>query len=74
MARGETLVLCTDGWLEAGPPDRHRTPEELAELATELAGLELEQLTERLRHDVLSRSDGNLRDDMVVLAVRPRAD
>jgi GAF domain-containing protein len=69
----DTLVLCTDGWLEAGPVDAHRGPEGLAEMAGALSDLGLEELTERLRADAVSRGGGVLRDDMVVLAVRPSA-
>jgi serine phosphatase RsbU (regulator of sigma subunit) len=69
----ETLVLCTDGWFEAGPVAGHRTAEELAEMAEEMAELPLADLTERLRRDVLQRSDDGLRDDVVLLAVRPTA-
>jgi PAS domain S-box-containing protein len=68
--RGDTLVLCTDGWLEAGRSDLHRTPEELAELVARLAPLDLAEMTARLRSDVISRSEGALRDDVVVLALR----
>jgi PAS domain S-box-containing protein len=68
---GETLVLCTDGWHEAGPVARHRDPEALAEIAARYATAELEELTAALREDALSRSGDTLRDDIVVLAVRP---
>jgi len=69
----QTLVICTDGWLEAGPVATHKPPEALAEMAQELAQLELPELTERLRMDAVGRSDGTLRDDLVLVAVRPRA-
>jgi PAS domain S-box-containing protein len=68
-----TLALCTDGWLEAGPVTTHQGPETFAEMTEALSGLELEELTDRLRADAVSRSAGTLRDDLVVLAVRPRA-
>lgn len=68
-----TLTLCTDGWLEAGPVASHRDPPEFAEMTQSLGGLELDELTERLRADAVGRSAGALRDDLVVLAVRPRA-
>jgi serine phosphatase RsbU (regulator of sigma subunit) len=67
----DTLVLCTDGWLEAGPLDAHHRPEALGEMAAGLSDLGLEELTERLRADAIARSAGSLRDDMVVLAIRP---
>ncbi len=72
IGAGETLVLCTDGWLEAGPVADHRDPEAFAAMAQELAGLPLGELTERLRADAVRRGGGApLRDDLVVLAVRP---
>ena len=69
--REDTLVLCTDGWLEAGPVAAHHDAEALARMAHSLAELSLEELTERLRADAVSRSAGSLRDDLVVLAARP---
>jgi PAS domain S-box-containing protein len=71
LAGGDTLVLCTDGWLEAGPRARHRGPEALAERALELSAAALTEMTEQLRLDAVSRSEGSLRDDMVILAIRP---
>lgn len=68
---GETLVLTTDGWFEAGPPDKHVSPEALARLAHSLAKLDLAAMTEAIRRDAIERSGGRLRDDMVVLALRP---
>lgn len=68
---GETLVLYTDGWLEAGAAASHHDPGALARIVDSLAGLELAELTERLRADALRRGGGSLSDDMVVLALRP---
>jgi PAS domain S-box-containing protein len=68
---GETLVLYTDGWLEVGPPEAHRDPQALADLTRTLADRGLEELTDSLRLDAVSRGDGTLRDDLVVLAIRP---
>ncbi|MGD9735594.1 MAG: SpoIIE family protein phosphatase [Solirubrobacterales bacterium] len=67
----EAIVLCTDGWLEAGPVGTHAEPEELARLASSLARLELPELTARLRADAIRRGGGALRDDLVILALRP---
>jgi PAS domain S-box-containing protein len=68
----DTLALCTDGWLEAGPVVSHQGPESFAEMTQSLSGLELDEVTERLRADAVGRSSGSLRDDLVVLAIRPR--
>jgi len=73
LGSAETLALCTDGWLEAGPVASHQGPESFAEMTQSLSGLELEELTDRLRADAVGRSAGTLRDDLVVLAIRPRA-
>ena len=73
LEQTDTLVLCTDGWLEAGPATSHQEPENFAEMAQSLSGLELDEMTDRLRADAVGRSSGRPRDDLVVLAVRPRA-
>jgi PAS domain S-box-containing protein len=72
LGPSSTLALCTDGWLEAGPVSQHQSPEAFAEMTQALAGLGLDELTDRLRADAVTRSTGSLRDDLVVLAVRPR--
>jgi PAS domain S-box-containing protein len=71
LLAGETVVLVTDGWFEAGPPETHVGPDELARLARSVSDLDLPAMTERLRQDALLRSRGPLRDDLVVLALRP---
>jgi PAS domain S-box-containing protein len=68
---GETLVLATDGWFEAGPAETHLPPEALGSLAHSFADLELAEMIECLRQDAIARSGGPLRDDLVLLAVRP---
>jgi PAS domain S-box-containing protein len=70
FARGDTLLLYTDGWLEAGPPAEHREPLELARLGEYLAPLALEEMLARLRADAITRAGGVLRDDIVLLALR----
>lgn len=72
IGSGDTLVLCTDGWLEAGPVSSHLAPQSFAEMSQSLAGLELDEMTDRLRADAVGRSAGTLRDDLVLLAIRPR--
>jgi PAS domain S-box-containing protein len=70
----DTIVLCTDGWLEVGSPKAHRLPEDLTRTVVSLAGLKLGEMTERLRNDALERGGGTLRDDLVILAFRPSAE
>jgi serine phosphatase RsbU (regulator of sigma subunit) len=70
---GETLVLVTDGWFEAGPSATHVGPDALAELAHSFSDLELGEMTECLRQDAIARGGGRLRDDLVLLALRPVA-
>ena len=68
---GETLLLYTDGWLEAGPVRSHRTPEELAKEVAAVADDELDSVLDRLRADAVARAENELEDDMVLLALRP---
>ncbi|HET6570534.1 MAG TPA: SpoIIE family protein phosphatase [Solirubrobacterales bacterium] len=71
LAPDDTLLLCTDGWLEAGALPLHCEPGDLAALAAAHAHLSADELVERLRSDAVARCEGTLRDDMVLLAVRP---
>jgi PAS domain S-box-containing protein len=68
---GETLLAYTDGWLEAGPVNSHRPPEELARELAAGAGEGLQSLLDRLRGDAVMRAGSELRDDLVLLALRP---
>jgi PAS domain S-box-containing protein len=68
---GETLLLYTDGWLEAGSVGDHRTPDELARAMASGAGDDLDPLLDRLRADAVARADNELTDDLVLLALRP---
>jgi PAS domain S-box-containing protein len=74
LRAGETLVLATDGWFEAGPPETHVAPSALGELAHSFADLELASMTECLRQDAIARGGGRLRDDLVLLALRPSSE
>jgi sigma-B regulation protein RsbU (phosphoserine phosphatase) len=71
LGPGETLMTYTDGWLEAGPVDRHRTPEDLARAIAEGRDEDLDALVDRLRMDAVERGGAKLRDDLVLFAVRP---
>jgi PAS domain S-box-containing protein len=68
---GETLLLYTDGWLEAGPVDSHRTSEELAQQIAAIADDDLDSALDRLRADAIARAGSELGDDLVLLALRP---
>jgi PAS domain S-box-containing protein len=70
FAPGDTLIFCTDGWLEAGPMSEHRDPIELARLGEYFAPLALEEMLARLRADAITRAGGTPRDDIVLLALR----
>jgi PAS domain S-box-containing protein len=74
VAPGDTLLLYTDGWLEAGPVERHCEPSRLAEMANGFADEALGEMIDRLRGDAVARGGGRLRDDMVILALRPVSD
>jgi PAS domain S-box-containing protein len=74
LAANETLVLATDGWFEAGPAETHVASSALGELAHSFADLELGEMTECLRQDAIARSGGRLRDDLVLLTLRPGSD
>lgn len=71
LGAAETLVLCTDGWLEAGPAAAHADSEALARAAGSLADRDPAELTSRLAADAVARAGGELRDDLIVLALRP---
>ena len=71
LGDGESLILSTDGWYEVGPVAEHRRPECFAAMAHEHAGAELDELTGRLREDAVERAAGSLKDDMIILGVRP---
>jgi PAS domain S-box-containing protein len=68
---GETLLLYTDGWLEAGPVESHRTPEELARELAAVADDDLDSVLNGLRADAVARAGNELTDDLVLFALRP---
>lgn len=70
FAPGSTLVLYTDGLLDAGAPRRGSTPEELCVLLAEHAGAGPERVVQQLERQALSRGAGRLRDDMAIVAAR----
>jgi serine phosphatase RsbU (regulator of sigma subunit) len=67
---GSTLVLYTDGLLDAGAPRRELTPQELARTLTPHAGAAPYAIVQQLERLALSRGAGRLRDDVAILAAR----
>ena len=67
----DLLLLYTDGWLDAGPVNAHRSPEAIAEEAGRDLGAPLAEILARLRADALERARGRLTDDLVLLGLRP---
>lgn len=70
LAKGSTLVLYTDGLLDAGAPRRGATPEELCGLLVEHAGAAPERIVQQLERQALSSGAGRLRDDVAIVAAR----
>jgi PAS domain S-box-containing protein len=70
LGAGETLLLYTDGVIEAGRPDRLLGEEGLLELCTAAPGLPLAEFLEHIEHAALDRAQGHLRDDIALLALR----
>ena len=67
---GSTLVLYTDGLLDAGAPRRVLTPRELCPLLAEHAGSAPQLIVQQLERLALSSGAGRLRDDVAIVAAR----
>jgi sigma-B regulation protein RsbU (phosphoserine phosphatase) len=70
LAVGETLLLYTDGVLEAGAPERQIGERGLLALCGEASGLELAELLRRIEQTAVGRTGGQLRDDIAMLGLR----
>lgn len=70
MASGETLLLYTDGVSEAGAPERPLGEHELRKLCAVAPHMTLPELLEYIESAALERTDGRLRDDVALLALR----
>jgi PAS domain S-box-containing protein len=68
---GETLLLYTDGVLEAGGGRGGLGEQGLLDLCDQTPRLELSQLLGRIEREALRYARGTLRDDIALLAVRP---
>ncbi len=70
LGTGETLLLYTDGVIEAGRPDRLLGEEGLLELCAAAPELTLAEFLEHIERAALDRARGRLRDDIALLALR----
>ncbi len=70
LGAGETLLLYTDGVIEAGRPDRLLGEEGLLELCRAAPGLTLAEFLEHIERAALDCAQGRLRDDIALLALR----
>jgi serine phosphatase RsbU (regulator of sigma subunit) len=70
LGRSATLVLYTDGLLDAGAPRRELTPLDLCELLATHRGAEPQLLVRELERLALSSGAGRLRDDVAIVAAR----
>jgi PAS domain S-box-containing protein len=70
LGADETLLLYTDGVLEAGAPDRQIGEEGLLALCGEAPGLALDELLRRIEQAAVERTGDELRDDIAMLGLR----
>ena len=70
LGHGATLVLYTDGLLDAGAPRRCVTALELCRLLGEHAGTVPATIVQQLERLALSSGAGRLRDDVAIVAAR----
>jgi hypothetical protein len=67
---GSTLVLYTDGLLDAGVPRRELTPVDLGDRLARLGGAAPWRIVQELERVALSYGAGRLRDDMAIVAAQ----
>ena len=70
LGNGDTLVLYTDGVVEASPLDDALAPERLADLLRPLEGRDAGALAEAIEEKALEVQDGRLHDDVAVVVLR----
>ncbi|HEV2769164.1 MAG TPA: SpoIIE family protein phosphatase [Solirubrobacteraceae bacterium] len=69
LCAGDTLVLFSDGLIDAQAPTRFHTHERLAAMLSPQAGARPDRLLDHL-HDAALATDAQPRDDLALLAVR----
>ncbi len=67
---GSTLVLYTDGLLDAGAPRRELTSSQLCQVLAEYAAATPQTVVQQLERLALSSGAGRLRDDVAIVAAR----
>ncbi len=72
LEAGDSLVLYTDGVVEASPTDEALAPERLAMLLHAQAGRDAGDIAEAIETAALAVQDGRLRDDVAVVVLRVR--
>ena len=72
LEAGDSLVLYTDGVVEASPADEALAPERLAVLLRAQAGRDAGDIAEAIETAALAVQDGRLRDDVAVVVLRVR--
>jgi serine phosphatase RsbU (regulator of sigma subunit) len=72
LSPGETLLLYTDGVVEAGRPNAQLGEDGLIELCSQAPAFDLGELLERIEHAALERAEESLRDDLALLGLRLR--
>jgi serine phosphatase RsbU (regulator of sigma subunit) len=70
LESGATMILYTDGLLDAGAPRHEVTARELCRLLAEHAGAAPHVIIQQLERLALASGAGRLRDDVAILAVR----
>ncbi len=70
MGAGDTLVLHTDGVIEAGAPRRPLGEEGLRELCSAAPHIPLQELLRRIEAAAVAHAGGSARDDIALLAIR----